>query len=150
MLSSYSPFPTVSQPQDARPGSRSEQFLTFSNPYLTMEVDNAGISAAPEDHADDALIGRLFQLLKSGCMAITRAEIESLIARVCRSPVYENAEMALAEVCLEINMLSAHSSEIGKRINVWFDSYSQRLNLKTDKGQADSISLDCVLKQNPA
>jgi hypothetical protein len=83
-------------------------------------------------------------------MAITRVEIESLIARVCRSPVYENAEMALTELCLEINMLSAHSSDIGKRINVWFDSYSQRLNLKTDKGQADSISLAGVLKQNPA
>lgn len=148
MLSSYHPLPTVSQPQEAMSGNG--QFLTFSNPYITNKNDNTGNSAAPEDQADDALIGRLVQLLKSGCMAISRVEIESLIGRACRSSDYENAEMALAELCLEINMLSAASSDIGKRITVWFDSYSQRLNLKTEKGQSDCISLAAVLKQNPA
>ncbi len=126
---------------------KNDQYLTFSNPFstITTETENTSASPALNNGDDDNAAERLFQLLKSGCMAFTRNEIEGILASVCCSPAYENAELALAEICLEINMLSGISGGIGKRITVWFDSYSQRLNLRTADGQTDCISLAGML-----
>lgn len=127
--------------------SFNDQFLTFSDPFASIKTENNGSlqSESVAYGSDETAAERLFQLLKTGCMAYTRNEIEGILARVCCSTAYENAELALAEICLEINMLSGISGGIGKKITVWFDSYSQRLNLRTADGQTDCISLAGML-----
>lgn len=145
MLSSTTAF----QPPTQRfpTGSQSDQYLTFSDPFSSITTENNSSSQSPvvADNGDETAAERLYQLLKSGCMAFTRNEIMGILARVCCSTAYENAELALAEICLEVNMLSGVSGGIGKRITVWFDSYSQRLNLRTADGQTDCICLAGML-----
>jgi len=105
------------------------QFLTFDNPFCEQPT------------VDAATFERLHHLLKSGSVAMARVEIDALITAICRSCAHEKTAFALAELCLEINMLSSSSAEIGKRISVWFDSYSGRLNVKAGSGRIDSISV---------
>ncbi len=145
MLSPISSFqsPTQTFPRD----SQNDQYLTFSDPFSCVKTENYSPSSSTNIvyGGEDTAAERLFQLLRGGCLAYTRNEIEGILAGVCSSTACENAELALAEICLEINMLSGISGGIGKRITVWFDSYSQRLNLRTADGQTDCISLAAML-----
>ncbi len=143
-----SPITSYQSPTQTFPtGSQDDPYLTFSDPFSAITTENNSTSPSPtlENSDDENAAERLFQLLKSGCMAFTRNEIMGILARVCCSTAYENAELALAEICLEVNMLSGVSGGIGKRITVWFDSYSQRLNLRTADGQTDCICLAGML-----
>ena len=136
-------FPQVQQPSF---DGGDDQFLTFDNPFLTAQCQDASAPGATCDWDESRSIERLHQLLKGGSMAISRQEIESIISRACRS-CPEDMHLALAELCLEINMLSGATGDFGNRITVWFDSYSQRLYVKTANGNTDCISIAHLLSE---